>query len=461
MTSWTETLGRAIGEYRCQTIPDEVGLIARSSVLDWLGVASAAAQAAPVVAVRAATATPAPGLDARQEDGTATVIGTRRRAHMLVAARVNATAGHLLDFDDVLSPFGHPTAPVLPAALALAEAHALNGERLIRALVAGIETEYRIDRAAGPSHYEHGFHSTATHGTLGAAAAAAVLLNLDLEQSSQALGLASLSASGVKSAFGTWGKSLQVGHAAAEGLLSALLAQEGCSAPRIEDQQGYLATHSASIDLEAGASLVGEPWAIRDVLFKYHASCFGTHSSIEALIRLRHRLEPDDIESIVLKVSEKHLGMCDKTRVRTPLEAKFSLAFTAALALVRGRAGVDDFDTASVGDRELQHLASKVVVVPCQDASFGRTEVTVRLADGRLLHDAVDIEVPARGGELDVQWERLAEKFTSLVEPRIGQRKASHVVSLVRDLDELHDVRAVMSAVVAPSDPDPPRREQR
>ncbi|WP_375000765.1 MmgE/PrpD family protein [Aeromicrobium sp. CTD01-1L150] len=443
MHTLTDYLARSVIAYQQATIPDDVRLIARSSILDWLGVAIAGADSESVKALHETLPTGAPS--------GGTVIGGLSLAHPVVAARLNGTAGHALDFDDVISPFGHPTAPVLPAALSLAESHILTGADLLRAFVAGVETECRVGEAAGPKHYERGFHSTATNGIFGATAAAAALIGLDERQTAHALGLASTSASGLKSAFGTWGKPLQVGHAASEGLLAALLAGEGGDSPAgsLECPQGYLETHTPEPGPKAGILPPGDPWAIRGMLFKYHASCYGTHSSIETLLRLRTEADGVDVDRFELGICPRHVGMCDQVNVRTPLAAKFSLGFTAALAWSKGRVGIEEFGEQMIADEDLQQLASKVKLFPSPERDFSSTEVTVRLADGRSLAGAVDTSIPASGDGLEEQWERLVDKFEALSTQHIGTANVSHVIELVGNLEQLTDIRDLTAAVAA------------
>src|SRR5262249_9809788 len=172
--------------------------------------------------------------------------------------------------------------------------------------VAGFETECRAGQLVLPGHYQVGWHATATLGTFGAAAASAHLLGLDEERWRMALGIAGTSAGGMKSMFGTMCKPFHAGNAAANGLRAAQLAQRGFTSNPdvIEIEQGFAATHTATFHPERVGSWSEGDYAIRDVLFKYHAACFGTHATIEGVLRLkeRERLTPDAVESITLRV---------------------------------------------------------------------------------------------------------------------------------------------------------------
>ena len=246
---------------------------------------------------------------------------------------------HALDFDDTHTLMsGHPSAPVVPAALALAERDGRDGASFLAAVVAGIETECRLGAIVNPGHYALGFHATGTLGTFGAAAAAAHLLDLDEERWSHAMALAGTQASGLKSAFGTMTKPLHAGRAASNGLLASLLARGGYTgaAEIVETAQGFAATHGAGeVDASRLDALRGR-WLIADTLFKYHASCYLTHAAIDAATRLRVEasIAPDAIESVEVRASTGCMGVCDMPEPSTGLEGKFSLRATTAMALL-------------------------------------------------------------------------------------------------------------------------------
>src|SRR5579883_3449913 len=194
---------------RSTDLPPEALAVARHCLLDWLGCALAGSQE-PLAAILRD--------EVVESGGPATVLGTFLRTTPRAAALVNGAAGHALDFDDTHTDMnGHPTAPVLPAALALAEALDASGERLLAAYVAGIEVECRLGLYIGPEHYARGWHATGTLGTVGAAAAAAHLLGLDEKGWRTGLNLAATQAAGLKASFGSMAKPLHAGRAASDG----------------------------------------------------------------------------------------------------------------------------------------------------------------------------------------------------------------------------------------------------
>jgi 2-methylcitrate dehydratase PrpD len=335
---------------------------------------------------------------------------------------------------------------VLPALLALAESEGADGARLLAALVAGIELECRLGTLLGPGHYAAGFHATATVGAFGAAAACAHLLGLDEEQWLHAIGLAGTQAAGLKSAFGSMAKPLHAGRAAETGLLSALLARGGFSAsPAIlEGPQGFAATHAGAEPPSEALDRWTGRFLVRDTLFKYHAACYLTHAAIEAAsaLRARHRLAPERIARVEVRVDPSLLAVCNIAEPRTGLEGKFSLRATTAMAL-----GGDDtadpgtFTEARMADPRLVRLRDRVSVIPMTGTRATRATVTVHTESERLEAEA-DTGVPA--AELGAQRERLTRKFLVLAAPALGRPGAEALAAAALAADALPDAAELL-----------------
>src|SRR3972149_3219544 len=223
------------------------------------------------------------------------------------AAVANGTAAHALDFDDTnFAMMGHPSAPVLSAALAAGELALADGRALVHAFLLGFEVETAMAEVMNPPHYEKGFHATGTLGTMGAAAAAARLLGLDAEQTRTALAIAASQASGLTENFGTMTKPFHAGHAARSGVLSALLAREGftASAQAIEGPQGYFAVLGAGKREEQALESLGAPWKILEtgVAVKPYPSCACPHSIIDSALELRrtHNITPEQVAEVTV-----------------------------------------------------------------------------------------------------------------------------------------------------------------
>lgn len=388
------------------------------------------------------------------EDGgtpQATVIGRNMRANIEQASLLNGAMSHALDFDDVnFAMNGHPTVPIAPAVLALAEQKGLDGKRLVEAFAAGFETECRIGRLVGQTHYQRGWHATATLGTMGAAAAVSNMLRLDADKTAHALGIAATQAAGLKSVFGTMCKPLHPGRAAAIGLQAARLASRGfTSNPAILDvEQGFAATQSESAN--PAAALVDPPggFYLLQTLFKYHAACYLTHSSIEAsnMLRREFALQANAIRKVTLSVDEGHLRVCNIERPATGLEVKFSLRATNALALLGENTASDaTYSDATARRGEVVDLTRKVEVATWRKKSHTLSEVAVHLDDGRVLRKEFDVGIPMT--DLAAQGQSLTQKFMGLAEPAIGAARAKQVVDATGKLGELANVADLMALV--------------
>lgn len=427
----TEALIEAVRGLRYEALPGEVREVARHCVLDFLGVAIAGAHE-PLVDMLIEVL-------ARPERATeAGLVGRGERATRPTAALVNGAAGHALDFDDThMRMNGHPTVPVLPALLALAEGQAMSGRALLTALVAGIELECRLGALLGPGHYDVGFHATATLGTFGAAAACAHLLGLDGEAWQAAMGLAATQAAGLKSAFGTMAKPLHAGRAASCGLAAALLARRGFTAAAdvVETKQGFAATHAGAVPDPGVLERLAGRFLIRETLFKYHAACYLTHAAIESARRIRERneLDPRAIDSVELAVAPGLLGVCNIAEPKTGLEGKFSLRATTALALLgMDTSALGTYSDATMAEPRVAALRDRVRVATDATLAMTRSRVIV-CAGARRLEDETDTGVPAP--DLAVQRSRLRAKFEVLVLPVLGAPVAARLADDVLAID--------------------------
>ncbi|HEX5479455.1 MAG TPA: MmgE/PrpD family protein [Dehalococcoidia bacterium] len=419
------------------SIPTDARTVARHCLLDWLGCGIAGStEPLSEILVREVGAS----------GGEATLLGRSERARPLDAALINGAMSHALDFDDTHTLMsGHPSVPVLPAVVALAEREDATGAALIDAVVAGIETECRLGALMNPAHYAAGFHATGTLGTFGAAAACAHLLGLTREQRLHALGLAGTQAAGLKSGFGTMAKPLHAGRAAANGLLAALLARDGFTGNSaiLEAAQGFASTHAAGELHESVLDGLDGRFLITDTLFKYHASCYLTHAAIDAAIELRETagIVPGDIEAVEVHASTGCIGVCDIAAPSTGLEGKFSLRATTAMALL----GDDTSDPAAFSDDRMRSpqliaMREQVAFVPVRGLAITRATVVVR-ACGREFPAEADTGVPER--DLDRQWQRLEAKFLALTSPVIGEQAAFHLRDAVAQVEEAASVRDV------------------
>ena len=413
-------------------LPSDVREIARQCVLDWIGVALAGSGDHLTHIL----------LDEAVSDGgkpAATVVGHAARVSISQAALVNGAASHVLDYDDVnLSLNGHPSAAILPALLALAESRRASGSELIEAFVAGYELACRAGQLVAPGHYARGYHATCTVGSLGAAAACARLLELDPERAAHAVGIAATQAGGLKSMFGTECKPFHAGLAAHNGLRAARLAAAGMIArpDALECRQGFAATMSPDFNPQAA---LADParFHLRENLFKYHASCYGTHASIEGVRQLREAngLKPQDVARVKLRVEKGSDTVCNIPNPRTALEAKFSLRFMAAAALAGAdTSDLEFFNDARTADAALCALRDKVSVELVTDWPGMQAEVVIETNDGRVHRVTHDAGVP--GTDVALQGRRLVAKFERLAQPVLGSDRCGKLLRLLGRLDE-------------------------
>ena len=434
-------LTAALAEISCgvayEDLPTDVVEIARHALLDWLGVTLAGSRE-ELTEILTRTVL------RDERAGAATLVGRAERAAPLPAALINGTASHALDFDDVNAGFmGHVSVAMLGAALALGEEIDASAGDLIAAYAAGYEVACRIAAAIGPEPYRRGFHQTGTVGTFAAAGACARLLGLDRPATATALGLAASQAAGCKCNFGTMAKPLHAGKACENGLLSAQLAAGGFTADRtaIEAERGFAQLCDGGCDVSAALAAPPSGWYVRDNLFKYHASCFFTHSMLEGLGQLRagHGPVPDRIERVYIHVSELELGTCAIAEPATALEVKFSLAHLAAMTLLgRSTSSISDDDAI---DPAVVALRSRVVLV-ADGESGAPTRVEIARAGERLAAER-DVNAPER--DLAAQARRLEAKFRVLAIPVLGADAAERLLATVLRLERDRPVPELMA----------------
>jgi 2-methylcitrate dehydratase PrpD len=431
---FTARVAHEVATLRYEDLTSHTLSRSRLVLLDWLG-SVLAGSVEPAGRIAQAIVSEA---DSRP---VSSVIGTRLRSSPRDAALANAVAAHALDFDDSsLWADGHPSAAIVSATVALGEMlHSTVGE-VVEAIVAGVQGQARIALATGPSAYEKGFHGTAVYGTFGAAGACARLLHLDAESIESAYGLAATQAAGLKLTFGTMGKHLNAGKAAADGMLAAQLAAKHFTAPTaaVEGRQGFAWTHSTTFEPSRPEAVMGDRLAIESILFKRHACCHGTHSTIEGIAELlaHHEFADDDVAEVQLMVSEKMLDICCISEPVTGLEGKFSVRHAATVALARMNTGPDAFTDQSVHDPRLVSLRRRVVVVPEAERILnGPTRVLMTLTNGDHLEAEVNVFEPTPDAELSSEWEALVAKFESLASPLIGESATQTIVGRVSELD--------------------------
>jgi len=454
MADETMTLARYVAGLEATAIPKPVIERAKHLMLDLIGSATRArAEADSTPSIINALARIGLG-----GEGHATVMGDPQLRSPFAAAMLNGALGHSLDFDDTHAASSlHPSAPVVPAALAAAETIGATGSQTIAAIVAGYEVCCRIGLAIDPTaHYARGFHPTATAGTFGAAAAAGSVLGLTVEQLVSAFGIGGSQAAGSLQFLsnGAWNKRLQVGAAAANGLMAAFLAKEGFRGAdaALEGTHGFLQGYSDCGDparLTAGLEVVFETLEIG---VKPYPGCRYTHAAVDAILALRqqHAIDPGDVEWIRIGLHRngvKLVGtpLADKRRPRNVVDAQFSMPFAAALALSSGKLEWDDYQR--LGNPQLEMLCDRVEVRqsdPVERASkhpFG-ADVEIGTRHGTYRRGQVD---PAGEPESFPTSDFLLQKFLTLARPVLRDR-ATDLAEFLLTIEARDDLRGLQAA---------------
>ena len=412
------------------------------TLLDWVGVTVAGASE-PLAEILTA--------QYAEDEGACTVIATGKRARPHDAAMMNGSAGHALDYDDVnASMGGHPSAPVAPVALALGEQLGATGEDVIRAFIVGYEVECAVGSMGGVEHYHNGFHSTGTMGTFGAAAAAANLIGLDVDQTMNAFGIAATQASGIKSMFGTMTKPLHAGKAATNGLIAAQIAAKGFTAGQdaIECAQGFMAVSAPGFKARHFTAGGNRPMEVENNLFKYHASCYLTHSTIEAVsaIRAQHEIGLDDLKELKLFMPATHKLVCDINEPESGLEIKFSIRQLAVMALDGANtAALDMYTDENAASAKYADARSKIVVVEKQLSGKHAGAVSIETKDGRTMVGEVDVGKPAT--DVDEQWSKLQHKARTIMKPAVGEERTEAIVTAITELPQAASLDDLMAAL--------------
>jgi len=319
--------------------------------------------------------------------GPASVFASGRSAPISDAVLANGIAAHALDFDDdQFTVYSHTSATMIPTLLTLAEMKNTSGQDIITAHVAGFETQYYLAAPINPSHYERGWHSTATFGAFGTAAAVANLVELDPVETRNALNTVASTAAGLKKNFGTMSKPFHVGHAARSGLTAALLSKRGFTANSevLDGPRGFWALYAGNdrVDKNALPDL-GRPFALvgEGIYRKKYPCCYGTHRAIAAAIELADKegIDPVDIDSIQVLAPGVSIDCLPYNNPSTGLEAKFSMEYCVAAALVKDQLSLETFEDDALTNQEVQSLRTRVQVETDTSLPYDGNRNTVRI----------------------------------------------------------------------------------
>ena len=463
----TSALSVFVASTPWEAIPEKVRHEAKRSLVNYFATALAGSADPTIVK---ATGVYGRFRSAGAAGSAAHLIGKSERTDMLNAAALNAMSANVHDFDDTHLPtIIHPTAPVAAALFALAEGvgeasgnvallqemdkrggATISGERWLHAFVLGVEIECRLGLAL-TGHYQRGWHITSTCGVFGAAVAASVVLGLDAQQIGWALGNASAQAGGLVETLGTMSKSISVGNAARNGLLSAFLAAEDFSGPAapIEGPRGFLRVTSDNPDFSALTKGLGETWALQSNTYKPYPCGVVLNPVIEACLHLTKGADwsVNDIERVELTGNSLLRERTDRPNVATGRTSQVSAQHSVAVALSRGRAGLAEFSDIAVADASLREIGRKVVFIDDDRYAVEAVDVALLLRSGRRVTHRVDAAIGSLAKPLDDQ--TLSAKLLSCADYADAQCNTRALLESVWQFDSQQDSAAPMRLAAA------------
>ncbi len=440
------TRSRAIAAYAAGALtrefPLDVMRAATTSLIDYIGVAVGAVDEAPVVPVRAVATEWAARGNARIFLGPLTTPA--------LAALVNATMAHAMDYDDAHQMgAGHISCPCWSAALAVANELGSSEKDTLAAFITGFEVMARLG-GGGPSGvgrnlHRRGFHPTSVLGRVGAAVVAAVLIKLDEKEIEYAMGVAATTAGGLIGSFGTHAKPFHGGKAAMDGILAAQLAARGFESATglLELEQGLLASIIQDRKVDVPPLDFTARWEILRNGYKPYASCRATHASIQAARKLASLIGDRKISRVAAKIHPNAMVAAGKLNPRTPLECKFSISFCIALGLRNYRVVATDFTDAILKDRTVTELLPCIELEVVQDQLQYEAHMDVVLDDGTRLHE--DTAIVLGHADNPMSEEDFRGKFEGLVVPILGRELAAQLYALLGDFARPGNLARVMA----------------
>lgn len=445
----TEQLVQCIDTVRFERLPDEVTQMAKVVTLDGIG-NMLAGSTEPLGKILARYLSSMGGVP------TASVIGTGFKTNPPMAAFANAAFCHSMDYEAMWWPPTHPTSPVLPALLALAEHEGLPGKRVLEALVAGFEVQGRLNLCADwyndPYSY---FHPPGTIGVIGSAAACSKLLGLDSRKSRMAIGIAASRTGGLWANTGTMTKSQHSANSARSGAECALLAREGYTSNEavIESRKGGFGqlVLGEGADLEAAVRDFGNPYRMVDpgITIKKYPAQTTTHWCIDSALTLReqHQLDPRQVEKVVACVGRPNWS-AHWPKPISGLEGKFSIHYTMALALLDGKITIDSFTDERRFSPNIDEMLGRITVIEDEKIppglNFTKTwaTVTITLKDGRVLETRCD--APRGRWDNPLTREERLLKFHDCAIRVVSSAEAEQAVEMVERLEQLEGIEPLM-----------------
>jgi len=438
----TKTLAAYVLSTQIEDIPPDVQHEAKRAILNYVGCAlGGSADEAMDIAIR--TLSPYSGPPA------ASILGRAERMDPLHASLMNGISSHVYDYDDTTPKnYMHPTSPVASALFAYASAHPVSGRDFMQAFILGFEAEMRIGNAVYPAHYDVGWHITGTAGVFGAAVAIGRLLGLTEQQMIWAIGLAATQAAGIREMFGSMAKAFHPGHSARNGYASALLAQGGFTAGErgLEGARGFAAVQAAKFDLSKITADLGKTYELRANTYKPFPCGIVNHPTIDGAIQLHNEFHPapEEIAAVRLRVAPLVLDLCNQTNITKGLQGKFSVYHGAAIGLVRGKAGIQEYTDQAVNDPAIKRVRELATATGDPSITEDQANIEVELKSGKTLTRFVEKSLGNLHRPLTDR--QLEEKFQNQAILAIPAAQAESLIQLCWNIDSLEAVSTLTKA---------------
>jgi 2-methylcitrate dehydratase PrpD len=442
--SETKDLASYVVNAKASTTPDDVRHEAKRAILNFVGCAIGGSQHPAMDRAMRALGPFSGKPDAR-------VLARKEKFDALHTSLMNGISSHVFDYDDTTPQnYMHPTSPVASALFSYTSVNPVRGNDFMHAFVMGFEAESRIGNAVYPAHYDVGWHITGTAGVFGAAAAIGRLINLSEQEMIWAIGLAATQAAGLREMFGSMAKAFHPGRSAQNGYAAALLAKEGFTAGEysIEGPRGFAAVQAATYDLSKVTVELGKDFNLRRNTYKPFPCGIVNHPTIDGCIQLHneHKIDPAQIKSVALRVSPLVMDLCGKKAITKGLEGKFSVVHGAAIGLVRGKAGINEYTDETVNAPDVKRVRESTVATGDPSITDDQARIEVTLADGQKL--AKFVEQSLGNIHRPMSDKQLEEKLRDQSQSILSASQIDKVIELCWKIDTLDNVNALVEATV-------------
>ena len=442
--SETATLASWILSNRIETVPEDVRHEARRAIVNYLGCALGGSHDEAVdIAIRA--------LGPYSGAPTASILGRAERLDPLHASLMNGISSHVYDFDDTTPKnYMHPTSPVASALFAYASANPVSGRDFMQAFIAGFEAEMRIGNAVYPAHYDVGWHITGTAGVFGAAAAIGKLLGLSRQQMVWAIGLAATQAAGIPRDVRLHGEIVSSGPGRPEWLYGSTSRAGGFTAGEhgLEGPRGFAAVQAATYDLSKITAGLDMDYELRANTYKPFPCGIVNHPTIDGAIQIHreHHPAPESIAAVRLRVAPLVLDLCNQTNITKGLQGKFSVYHGAAIGLVRGKAGIQEYTDEAVNDPAIKRVRERATAIGDSSVTEDQAHIEVELTNGEKLTRFVEkslgnIHRPLTDHQLD-------DKFLDQAVLALPREQAEKALRQCWQVDRLSDVNHLIDLAI-------------